>query len=220
MYLNDFSVQVVGGMERPGGYVEIEHGKHYKLNLRNSHSVPCDAQVSIDGNDIGTFRINPYSTIVLERPLHDTGRFTFYKCDSPEGRKVGIDASDPNAGLVSVTFTPESRQQHSTQYYWVPMAGVPQSQPRWGDYGDSGTWNPNINWTSTTSVTGQYEIRSANYVSGGTGLSGKSKQEFASAQPIVYDYTLQTTINLRLVAVDNDEPRPLMARSNPVPPPV
>ncbi len=54
---------------------------------------------------------------------------------------------------------------------------------------------------------------------GGTGLSGKSKQEFRSVEPLDYDETGFVQINLRLVC-QTDEPRPLTPASTPVPPPL
>ncbi|MCI5129851.1 MAG: hypothetical protein D3907_15520, partial [Candidatus Electrothrix sp. AUS3] len=54
---------------------------------------------------------------------------------------------------------------------------------------------------------------------GGTGLSGKSEQEFRTAQPIDYDETGFVQINLRLVC-ETDEPRPLTPVSTPIPPPL
>ena len=55
---------------------------------------------------------------------------------------------------------------------------------------------------------------------GGTGLSGRSEQRFVSVAPIRYEDPAKfVTINLRLVAAA-DEPRPLFARSTPVPPAV
>jgi len=55
---------------------------------------------------------------------------------------------------------------------------------------------------------------------GGTGLSGRSYQEFGTAHNIEYDYSQQVTINLRLVeAVQQPYAvRPLTQSATPIPP--
>lgn len=203
MYLNDFSVRIPEGVETSGGYVEMRHGQVYRLVLHNGRSVRCDARVEIDGKHVGTWRINAYQSITLERPVHDQGRFTFYKLGTPEASQVGLSEHDPNLGLVKVTFTPEAQIIYTvtTSYYTAQPKGL---EPQWQTTYDSGT---------SRSYAGQ--SRSA----GGTGLSGHSGQEFTNADYITYDYTQETVIHLRLVAVNGESgPRPLTSFSTPVPP--
>jgi hypothetical protein len=57
------------------------------------------------------------------------------------------------------------------------------------------------------------------YAAGGTGLSGKSAQQFDEAEEIEIDDKRAVTIHLRLVAIQN-EPCPLFALETPVPPAV
>lgn len=106
MYLNQFSVNVLGGREVRDGYVEITHGQIYSLRLRNDRSVRCDARVEIDGKDVGTFRLNAHSGFALERPLNDEGHFTAYRPGT-----AGV-TSGPDLGLIRVTFTPEKPPVH------------------------------------------------------------------------------------------------------------
>ena len=122
MYLNQFSVRVIGGNEQSGGYVELPHGKKYSLSLRNGRDVRCDARVEIDGKDVGTFRIDASRTIRLERPAHDTGRFTFYKLGTAEAHQAGLEEGNPNLGLVKVTFTPEGKVARPLASHWLPVA--------------------------------------------------------------------------------------------------
>ena len=42
----------------------------YKLKLTNGHETNCDAEIFIDGETIGKWRITPYSTITIERPAN------------------------------------------------------------------------------------------------------------------------------------------------------
>ncbi len=59
MRVNSFSVMVPEGQERDSGHVELRHNTQYSLRLGNHDSNRhCDAQVSVDGKEIGNFRIN------------------------------------------------------------------------------------------------------------------------------------------------------------------
>jgi len=233
MYLNSFSVRVPEGSEKTSGYVEIEHGKKYTLVLRNNHWVCCDAQVSIDGKDIGTFRVDPCSSIRLERMPDDDGRFTFYRKGSKEYIKSDLDnVSIEDLGLIRVTFTPEKDSLEIDEVLWTDetLLNV-NDETLWnvneplGDKIYCGDVLDNITYSACThrrdsGVTAQ----NCSISSGGTGLSGHSNQGFISVGSIQKDYSQQTTINLRLVERKNrsEDPRPLkpVMRSNPVPPPV
>jgi len=209
MLLNNFSVRIVGGTEVAGGYIELAHGKQYSIVLGNKNPHRCDAKVTIDGKTIGEFRVNGHSSITLERPVHDSGKFTFYKSGSVEAEQVKLDEDSAELGLVSVIFTPEYQTHYTVTY---------------------GTWNPRpITTTETwfrsnTNTGNDYPVvmaamaASRELSSGGTGLSGKSKQEFVETNALAYDYSRQTTINLRLVCREDNGPRPLTSFSNPVPP--
>jgi hypothetical protein len=193
MYLNQFSVRIPEGSEVSDGYVSMKHGTQYSLVLKNDRDVRCDAKVEIDGKDMGTYRIQAGDSARLERSSYDNGRFTFYRAESREGQSIGLDKGNPNLGLVKVTFTPE-------------MASY-----RDGGVAKGAMFNSPI----------QDFSGSRGMSAGGTGLSGWSNQEFTSAQNLQLDYEQQTIIHLRLGASnDLSTPRPLVSKSNPVPPPL
>ncbi|MGK7927526.1 MAG: hypothetical protein AB4290_20170 [Spirulina sp.] len=200
MQLNQFSVRITPGRETREGYVELEHNTQYQLNLGNLRPTRCDAKVEIDGKHVGTWRIERYRTITLERPAHDTGKFTFYELDTPEAHKIGLTEGDPNLGLIKVTFTPE---REITPVPPAPSSNFSREAQMWRS-------------SASSSKGFAKKARKA----GGTGLSGQSQQQFSNAQSIAYDLSQQTIINLRLVAIAKDEPRPLTPYSTPVPPPV
>ncbi|WP_265594640.1 hypothetical protein [Haloferula sp. BvORR071] len=102
----DYAVAIPEGKEVEGGYVRMEHGTPYSIRLENKSSRRCNARIEIEGNPVGTFRIDQRSHIVLERPSHDTGRFTFFKAGTVEAGQAGI-VKNEAIGLVSVTFVPE-----------------------------------------------------------------------------------------------------------------
>jgi hypothetical protein len=223
MYLNDYSVVIPEGSERPGGYVEMEHGKKYTLRLRNSNSTPCDAQVEIDGKHVGTWRLRPHWGFTLERPAHDDGCFTFYEVGTEAARKAGVDAYSADTGLVRVTFLPGKEEEVS----WTLTYSAGSQNLRGTTITDSAPVSNSAYYSRTAPVSksgGKLSLASSQSYTprgaGGTGLSGKSNQRFVDVGPLDYDYSRQTTINLRLVprTSNGDEPRPLTTASNPVPP--
>jgi hypothetical protein len=186
MKLNDFEVVIPEGDETEVGYVCLKHGTQYSIKLRNySERLRCNATVKIDGRSVGTWRVDRSDTITIERPVHDSGRFTFYQEGTPEAAKANIRATE-ELGLISVLFRPEKEKQAS-----LFMAG------------------PSI----------QRMAGPRPFAAGGTGLSGKSSQQFDEAAEIEIDDEKAVTIHLRLVAIQN-EPRPLFALETPVPPAV
>jgi hypothetical protein len=206
--LNKYSVRVIGGNETPGGYIELRHSQTYQLQLRNDNPLRCDARVEVDGQHVGTWRLNPFSTATLERPAHDEGKFTFYKAGTQEAALAHLVTDDANLGLIQVTFTPEQKQES------VSLSYTMTSGASWRGIPDTYTANVTSSIGETKSISASY--RSA----GGTGLSGHSNQNYGNASEIQYDYSGQTVIYLRLVCAENEGPRPLTQRSNPVPPPV
>lgn len=216
---NDFSVRIIGGNEIAGGYVEMEHGKKYSIRMTNHRNVACDAKVMVDGKECGTFRLRPYKSLALERPAHDHGHFTFYALGTSEARQVGLDGTDPNLGLVQITFTPE-RVSFGPTYRTANSAwSKGETLEHHGLSGASDTTNY---YTESRTVEDTPSVAGAcasTYTAGGTGLSGHSDQSFVEVFELNYDYSQQTVIHLRLV-LGNDKPRPLTSYSTPVPPPV
>ena len=110
--LNNFGVEILSisitkeFSENQGNYVALESGSEYKLKLINDRSTICDVKISIDGEYIGTWRINANSSIILERPLSEERKFTFFAETSKEARNAGI-IPNKDSGLISVTFIPK-----------------------------------------------------------------------------------------------------------------
>lgn len=180
MKLNDFEVIIPEGDETEVGHVCLKHGTQYSIKLRNhSERLLCNATVKIDGRSVGTWRVAQSEAITIERPVHDSGRFTFYQEGTAEAAKADIRQTE-ELGLISVLFRPEKRKD-------VPLI--------------------------------QHMAAPRPYAAGGTGLSGKSAQQFVEAEEIEIDDEGAVTIHLRLVAVQS-EPRPLFPFETPVPPAV
>ena len=246
MRLNQFSVRIIGGRETSGGYVEMQHSQKYSLSLRNDRDRRCDARVEIDGKHVGTWRVDAHRNIVLERPADDDGCFTFYRAGSKKGAKAGIVEGDPNNGLVVVRFTPEIYRYTLPARPICPRPWYPRPWYPWLPYEPYRPYKPWVTYTWTTGTSGGYTVDCdasegtlsfggtnfvscstpvqdvADYRAGGTGLSSQSDQTYGVASSIYHDDSQQTTINLRLVWSKGrqEEPRPLVAQGNPVPPPV
>ncbi len=101
-----YEICIPQGLPRASGHVLIGHRQQYTIILRNRSSLRCDALVLVDGKEVGCWRIAGNGQIEVERPVNDTGRFTFYMLGSAEARRAGVSASDA-LGLVTVTFMPE-----------------------------------------------------------------------------------------------------------------
>lgn len=189
MFKNGFNVRVVKGVEDSDGYVKMSHGQVYKLTLHNRNDTRCDARVEIDGKEVGTWRLNAYTPITLERPADDTGQFTFYKLGTAEGQQVGL-TDDQMLGLIKVTFMPERKREPVCDLVGAVRGG-----------------RSDIMFGGAESLTmGGGATRSA----GGTGLSGRSSQQFHTVANLDYDPLRQVVINLRLVCRDSG-PRPLVS---------
>jgi hypothetical protein len=207
MHINDFSLTIQPSIrETAEGHVTMQHGTQYAVSMRNNGPRPCDAEVSIDGMDIGTFRLLGHTSLRLERSPADNGCFTFYASGTSEAAQAGeanVDRSQK--GLVAVRFVPER--------YSVPAVkspnlitwrqdelGVANSNEQPVSYGARGM----------SGAGGQ----SAGASAGITGLSGHSNQGFQTVGGINRDETAAVTITLRLIAdgVPQSEPRPLPGR--------
>ncbi len=207
MLLNGFSVRIANGVEESSGYVSMRHGQVYQIQLRNNNSRRCDAQIEVDGKVVGVWRLNAYQSSQLEHPAHDEGKFTFYKLGTQEAQSAQLSASDPNLGLIKVTFTPEKEVRPATVS--VGYSGT----ATYRGLGD--TYSSDV-YSMPKGIDMSFTSQSRS--SGGTGLSGHSNQQYGQAAEIEYDYSGQTVIHLRLVCKDDDGVRPLTQYSTPVPP--
>ena len=126
MQLENFALTISPGNEQADGYVDIGHNTKYSINLSNTSDCRCDAEVKIDGQLVGVWRVTSKGYITLERPVNDTGMFTFYKFDTPEAKKAGL-SQDENLGLVSVLFKPEKvfeRVENEVKFSRAKLGGT------------------------------------------------------------------------------------------------
>lgn len=209
MFLNNCSLRIEGGSELPGGYVELAHGKTYKLNLRNHYyDRRCDAEVFIDGKSLGTWRINANETIVLERPATENGLFTFYMLGTPEANAAQLDKIlAEQQGLIQVKFNLEK----------IPRINFTYTNWIWPSI-TTNYDNVSTAYGLTCSTENYSADRfTANHSAGATGLSGYSTQSFGNTNSLIeYDWDFSTTISLRLIG--KKQVRPLQPRYSTVTP--
>lgn len=205
MKLGSFALSIPEGRELGNGYVVMQHGTPYRVQVTNNGSRKCDAVLSIDGEEIGTYRLHAGQNWAIEHPPESQQRFTFYASGTTEAAQVGEHAVErQDKGLVQVTFYPEKEKE--PEYDVLETLGGTRS-------------------FGMTRGGGMYggETRGAKGLGSGlTGLSGYSGAQYGKAGEIDRDETEAVTITLRLVTED-DTPQPLTRRralSNQVPPAV
>lgn len=229
MRLDDFTLEISGGTERTNGQVLMKHGQEYAIILRNHSYDPADVELFVDGNSVGTFRVNSHGIVRLERPENDNGKYTFFRLGSTEANLGGIQNNDA-IGLITAVFRSGKRK-------YVPPVEVKTSGgiftkglARRGPSGQSATFGSlergiggmeyehTLCSASAAPVATMYHATGA----GGTALSGHSTQRFNTVESLEYN-GVQATINLRLVedlTMQVSTIRPITTRitSNPIPP--
>jgi len=215
MRLGNFSVEILKGKELNSGYVAMKHNTKYALRLSNFGDLRCDAEVEIDGKPVGAWRVPSNDSTVIERPTHETGCFTFYKAGTREAKKAELVRSG-KLGLISVIFKPE---EEPVIHFDIDCEDAEDLNYEFDDDIDLSFDVEDEDAEGEFSFSSDDEGAEEELEAGGTGLSGKSEQEFCTVQPLDYDETGFVQINLRLVC-ENNEPRPLTPSSTPIPPPL
>lgn len=168
-------------------YYAVPHNSEYLVKMHNEGDLRVDATLKIDGIDMGTWRIEPYSSITIERPSNNNRKFTFVREGSWQGNMGGVAEGNFDNGLVEVTFIPEYR--HSGHR-------LPLSELDRGFFSDS--------LPITNNITQRANCKS--YSTGGTVLGDDSFQRFTDASYLTKDYSKKVTKRVRLVVEENRKP--------------
>lgn len=200
--LNGFSVNIIGPVrhfkKNDHNYYSLPNFSEYKIRLTNHRPTRTDAEVFIDGISVGTWRIGPFNSIVVERPANLNRRFVFVEQISKVVEDAGLDINC-NSGLITVIFKPE--KINICRFAKSPYISTPtfydDSDTSYADINDDGVYyhsNGSINEMVTTDNTTSY-----NY--GATILGKGTDQHFNLADQLtLIDYHNITRINLRLIA--------------------
>lgn len=200
MKIGNFSAEIVGARETVEGYAALKmtNGKcPFALRLSNHGSVKAKVNVKIHGINQGTWILPPYDTDDLERPAHIAEQFCAYALGSEGGNAIGLQAGDPNNGLVQVKFSPAFSSQ---PVYRGGARGMGMGG------GDDESY-------------GATRGASKSFGAAGVGTEGHSDQTFVTGKDFLTDESAAVTISLRIVEdKEISTPRPLSsATGNPVP---
>lgn len=129
--LGDFTVQISSHGsyidEDKQNYVALQHKSEYIVILQNHGYSKCDAEVKMDGESIGMYRIDAGSQMLLERPSKEAKKFTFIKSDSDIAKSTGASEKAPTNGLIQVTFKPERQKKMQTRLQTYSSSASSQS---------------------------------------------------------------------------------------------
>ncbi len=204
-------------------YVEMpEDNIQYRIRLKNSGAPKCDAVVTIDGKNMGKFRINSYSHMVLERPADVERRFTFFVGGSDGSKQGGYQPKERNNGLIEVVFKPEKQLIHVYRESCLEKYKEMHSDD--DNCGEEmcsdddvhhamGMPAPrSLNCGSVPTCMGtessgpeakrMTDAPTSRYKEGMTALTGESSQKFVTVATLDYDLKNEVTIYLRLVYKD------------------
>jgi hypothetical protein len=177
------SKDVASHIKNEHRYIPLKHGAEYKVRLVNSTSKRCNVSLSIDEKIMGKWRINPNSSITIERSSNSSRKFTFVKEDTWEAGMGGIKQGSFSNGLIEAKFIPESEHQNIQSN---SIKGHKNSLSL-GSYSDDSNG-------------------SNSFSAGATLLGNRSSQEFGTAAEMFEDISRSVTKKLRLV-VENTRPQ-------------
>lgn len=167
-------------------YYAVPHGKEYKVRMENNTGERVNATLSIDGERMGKWRVEPYESIVVNRPTYTERKFVFVKETSWEGRMGNVEEGDFRNGLVEVTFVPEMMIKCDDSMYFCTNSATPQRGYQRIERGLSGFGDGMRDGLS----------------SGATVLGENSDQTFGRANHIVEDVSRSVVKRVRLVVKD------------------
>lgn len=216
-------------------YVSLQDNTEYKLRLGNNRSTICDAIVKLEGKPVGTWRIEANSSIVIERPISESRKFTFVSEQNPEALEAGISPGSPSNGLVEVEFKPKKQTRYLKVGGDAQMSYVPS--PRYetmffsaGPRAARAASPPRLSQAAFMqpihggrgAAPSMYRAPSpsrSDYQGGATVYGSESSQRFTSIAPIPeneIDYSNSRIIMLRLVLPRRTQMRYPIPVSSPV----
>jgi hypothetical protein len=228
--LDGYSLSIMGGGWRGTApekdqLVPCEDGSTFMIVLKNGNNTPCEAEVTLDGKQQGTWVMKPHEQCILERPTHKKQLFTFVFVEK-HGAAAGLTAGSPTNGLVSVKFTPEKKKPTFSFGFGARTAeGCEGCEDMDGD-DDVCEMAPAGFSFGIKRRSGESRGATRSYKEGGTCLTGSSSQQFNSVKGLDLDHEAARSLHLRLVGKepDSNSITPLTdcrgPRSTAVPPPV
>lgn len=135
---NSFTKTAERITENGNHYFRLPNNSEYTLVLKNNRDVRCRAEVSIDGESVGNWILDPLATLRLERPVAVDRKFTFVDDKSKAAASVGVVAGKSENGLLQVKFVPEMAPvMRSSRQLERGGTGSKKSKTKSVEYSDS-----------------------------------------------------------------------------------
>ena len=232
--------------EQDSGHVLARPGAVYGIRVRNFGPLRCVVAIEIDGKSVtaGGLVLRPYAVTTLERPIDDGehGRFTVVA--EGDERVFGPDGGrdNPDLGLIEGSFRRELPRAEPprplmpsepfpaipSRILDIPFAPRPARPPREGPQNRGVVADADFSLSSVQAFHSpsapprpEERVRQPDFGdsierAAGTGLTGRSDQEFTtvSVGPLEAE---ATTLQLRLVIGSEEAlraPRPLRATAD------
>ena len=157
-------------------YIALDNNTEYAIRLFNDRDIIADAEVYVDGELVGSWRIDAHDSITIERPGDIRRKFTFFSERSSEAFEAGVERGRDENGLIKVVFKPKKQIRYERM--------SPRSTGRY--------------YASTPMA-----MMQSDYESGTTVLGDKSYQNFGSTRALrsdEIDWSNVTEIIVRLIA--------------------
>lgn len=205
----DFSVAIIAdnvnkAYKNSYTYISLLHNSEYSLLLKNSSGNRCDAVVSIDGRSVGRFRLKPYGSFNVERPVKINKKFVFLKENSYLAGRAGVNQGNSENCIVSVIFYPELNTINEDEAVEMSFDGDFGSSKEmlWCNKSARGLGiSQQANFSNGSSNFAKFNDDISN---GATALGDKSYQTFRHADKIKdFDHSKITTIQFRLAVDEN-----------------
>lgn len=187
---NGFGLRISNVKDDEKGYVKLQHKQLFSIVLENDTTLDADAEVFVDGKPVGTIRVNLLSSVVLDRPVNENGRFMAIEKDTQEAQSLGITGREEESGLIKVVFHPGYQRKIVNTFEVV-----------------HNKCNYGLDHELYHDCAAMRGIGEKGIVSGGVGLSGRSDQSFRTVDDLIYD-GYPTTLYLRIV-FEKDNLRPI-----------
>jgi len=211
-------------------YITLDHNSEYKIELCNYNNVKADANIKVDGRNVGKFRINANSSIIIERPVSIDKKFTFLRENSRKANRANIEIGRDKNGLIEVIFYPEKSAQEC-----MNLERIPYTNDKGYNFNNRHLIDVirhiGVNNVSSSLKNATHDISPnlgrlnenimlynnsfSDFASGATALGSSSHQRFKNAKHIDVDKSNITIIKLRLIANNkkkyNPEKFPIMS---------
>lgn len=205
-------------------YFALPHKSEYAIRLHNNNSTVCDTDVFVDDVLMGTWRINAYGKVDIERPEYATKRFVFLRETSLDAIQTGAVPGKEENGLIKAVFKPAKRMTtyQPLREYEVPeqyrynVQSRPPSAIRNGNVQSPSMNKKSVSFAADNTAMSSQSTRPSSmtrptYSGGVTVLGEHSHQQFDTVLKLrddEIDWNRVTTIIVRLVVSESGNSYP------------